>query len=91
MCSLQHRLPMLIVMNLLAAYLQFQLDSVCFMLDLLHFFINRLNFLLIPSLNLSLCWGLFLLRNNSPIYIKFRTFIVFKSHPSFCFYSTHFK
>ncbi|EGS70855.1 hypothetical protein VCBJG01_0972 [Vibrio cholerae BJG-01] len=37
MCSLQHRLPMLIVMNLLAAYLQFQLDSVCFMLDLLHF------------------------------------------------------
>ncbi|EOX1557593.1 hypothetical protein ACPD0L_002969, partial [Vibrio cholerae] len=45
------------------------------------FFINRLNFLLIPSLSLSLCWGLFLLRNNSPIYIKFRTFIVFKSHP----------
>ncbi|CSB42663.1 Uncharacterised protein [Vibrio cholerae] len=28
---------MLIGMNLLAAYLQFQLYSVCFMLDLLHF------------------------------------------------------
>ncbi|EOW9240265.1 TPA: hypothetical protein ACVU1M_000617 [Vibrio cholerae] len=43
MCSLQHRLPMPMPMpmpmemNLLAAYLQFQLDSVCFMLALLHF------------------------------------------------------